>query len=188
MTDPIFIITESPRVEALLAPYREKLGADYVGYRNHILRVLTYALHFLGGNEEHLPLIETALAYHDIGMWSDGELAYLEPSIREAIAANAREGWGYDPALLRVLIAEHHKLRAYRGPNADLVNAVRKADWIDASGGLLRKGLTRAQVAAVTAAIPVAGFPQTLMRLAKDLAGGNRLRGLTRVLTRVYRV
>lgn len=187
MTESIAIITESPRVEALLAPYRDQLGRDYIGYRNHILRVLSYTMHFLGGDAQHRPIIETALAFHDIGMWSDGDLAYLEPSIAQALAANQREGWGYDPALLTALIAEHHKLRPYRGPHADLVNALRKADWIDASGGMVRQGLSKAQIAAVTQAIPIEGFPQTLMRLAGDLAGGNRVRGLLRVLTRVYR-
>lgn len=188
MTPPIAIIDQSPRIEALLAPYRDRLGGDYEPYRNHCLRVLTYAMHFLRGAEEHRPLIETALAFHDIGMWSDGDLAYLEPSIAQALAANAREGWGFDPKLLSAIIAEHHRLRPYRGPNADIVNAVRKADWIDASMGMLRKGLSRDQVAAVNAAIPVQGFPQVLMRLARDLAGGNRLRGLLRVFTRVYRL
>lgn len=188
MTETIRIIAESPQVERLLAPYRAQLGRDYDGYRNHILRVLTYAMHFLDGEERYLPIVETALAFHDIGMWSHGDLAYLEPSISEALAANDREALGHDPALLAALIREHHKLRPYRGPDARLVNAVRKADWIDASGGLLHKGLSKAQIGAVTAAIPVVNFPKILMRLAADLADGNRARGLLRVMTRVYRL
>ncbi|WP_066652041.1 MULTISPECIES: hypothetical protein [Sphingomonas] len=187
MTDDIRIFTESPRVEALLAPYRAKIGGDYAGYRNHILRVLSYAMHFLGDDDRHLPIVETALAFHDLGMWSHGDLAYLEPSIAEALATNDREGLGHDPVLLAAMIREHHKLRPYHGPGAELVNAVRKADWIDASGGVVRKGVSKAQIARVTAAIPVEGFPRTLMRLAADLAGGNQLRGLLRVVTRVYR-
>lgn len=188
MTETIAIIADAPRVEALLAPYRVQMGADYRPYRNHVLRVLSYAMHFLEGDAAARPVVETALAFHDIGLWSAGALGYLEPSIAEALAANAREGWGFDPEQLRAMITEHHKLTRYRGPHARLVEAVRRADWIDASGGLRRMGLTRAQIAAVTEAIPVEGFPDVLMRLAGDLAGGNRVLGLWRVVTRVYRL
>jgi hypothetical protein len=184
---PIRIIDHSETVERLLAPLRETLGADYDGYRGHIYRVLTYAMHFLGADETHRRAIETALVYHDIGMWTDHDLAYLEPSIERALAANAAEGWGLDPDLLRNLIYWHHKVLPYRGKDAEVVNAFRKADWVDASGGLVRHGLDRSQIAAVTAAIPDQGFRRTLQRLAGDLADGRPLKGLGRVLLKVYK-
>jgi hypothetical protein len=184
---PIRIIDHSETVERLLTPLRETLGADYDGYRGHIYRVLTYAMHFLGGEQTQRRAIETALVYHDLGMWTDHELAYLEPSIERALAANAAEGWGLDPDLLRKLIYWHHKVFPYCGQDAELVNAFRKADWVDASGGLVRHGLDRGQIAAVTAAIPDQGFRRTLQRLAGDLADGRTLRGLGRVLPKVYK-
>ena len=142
----ITIIDKTDRVEALFLPLREMIGADYAPYRNHVYRVLTYAMHFLDGDEEARPLVETALVYHDIGMWSDGELAYLEPSEALALAHNEANAWGLDPALLRAAIHWHHKLLPYRGPDARIVNAVRRADWIDASGGKIRHGVPRAQI------------------------------------------
>lgn len=182
----IEIVAHSATVEALLAPFWEQLGGDYEGYRGHIYRVLTYTLHFLDGDQSHRREIETALVFHDIGLWTDKALAYLEPSIERALAANAAQGWGIEPSLLRAIIFWHHKAWPYKGPHARVVNAVRRADWIDGTGGMVRMGLPRATIRKVRAAIPDPGFGDTLMRLASDL-GGNRLRGLTRVLLKVYK-
>jgi len=188
MARELKIFTQSDRIDALLAPFRTTLGGDYDAYRGHLLRVLTYTIHFLDGDESDREVIETALVYHDIGMWSDLELAYLEPSIAHVLADNRKEGWGYDPQLLTNLIAAHHKIFPFTGPNDRLVNAFRKGDWVDATGGLIRHGLTRAQLAAVYAAIPEAGFASTLMRLARDLHGGHQLLGVLKVLRRVYKL
>lgn len=35
-------IITSENVESLLSPYREVIGADYQGYKNHVLRVISY--------------------------------------------------------------------------------------------------------------------------------------------------
>ena len=63
----IQIKTERPRIEELLAPYRDVIGDDYSGYRNHVFRTVTYAMHFLDGDLDVEPTVETAMAYHDIG-------------------------------------------------------------------------------------------------------------------------
>lgn len=186
MAVPITIISQSDSLDELLEPFRDALGDDYAGYRNHLYRVLTYTLHFLGGSQTHRQLLEAVLVYHDIGLWTDAELAYLEPSIQRILAANQQQGWGFDPRLLTDMIDAHHKITRFRGSNADLVNAFRKADWIDATGGSIRMGLSKAQVASVVAAIPDAGFSNAVARIIRDL-GGSALRGYTRVLARVYR-
>lgn len=181
------IIDNDAVVEAELALLAGRIGRDLPGYRNHIYRVLTYALHFVGGEARWRRPFAFALAYHDVGMWTHGELAYLEPSAALAEQARRDHAPDLDPRLIRDLILWHHKLTPFRGPDAAAVNALRKADWVDASQGLLRKGLTRAEIARVTAALPVHGFPDTLMRLAGDLNHGRRIGGLLRVLHRVYR-
>lgn len=186
MQDAIQIIDQSERVERLFAPYRDRIGADFPAYRGHVYRVLTYAMHFLNGDEAARPVVETALVYHDIGLWTAQDLAYLGPSEALALADNDTHGWGLDPQLLHDAIHWHHKVFPYRGPNRRIVEAVRKADWIDASEGKIRKGLSRAQVAAVQGAIPNYAFGQVLQRLAGDL-GGNRLSGNLRVLRRVFK-
>ncbi len=187
MTGELQIITESEVVEALLRKLAPVIGDDLPGYRNHIYRVLTYCLHFLQGDETHKKAVEVALVYHDVGLWTDNALAYLEPSEQAALAANAEHGWGLDEGLLRTIIHWHHKISAYRGPNADVVNAVRKADWVDATKGKVRHGLTKEQISGVNEALPALGFYDTLDRLAADLAGGSKMRGLLTVLLKVYK-
>jgi hypothetical protein len=66
--------------ETLFARYEVLIGRDFSGYRNHVYRTITYAMHFLGNAKEHERLVEAAFAHHDIGLWTDQELAYLEPS------------------------------------------------------------------------------------------------------------
>lgn len=86
-------------------------------------------------------------------------------------ADNEAQQWGHDPQLLGDIIYWHHKLTPFRGPNAEIVNAVRKADWIDATAGLVRKGMPKACVRKVTATVPAAGFYDTLKRIGPELTG-----------------
>lgn len=176
----IAIPIHRPHVEAILSRYADAIGSDFAGYRNHVYRTITYAMHFLGQAPEHERLVETAFAYHDIGLWTDHQLAYLEPSEAVALADNEALGWGLDPDALRAAIHWHHKIFPYRGAHVAVVEACRKADWIDASMGLLRKGLPRALVREVEATFPNEGFHNTLLRLTKDY-GGSTLVGSVRV-------
>ena len=167
----ITIKLERPFVEELLTRYESLIGNDFPGYRNHVYRTITYAMHFLGHSAEHERLVETAFAYHDIGLWTDRELAYLEPSEAVATADNQKFGLGLDPDLLRGAIHWHHKIFPYTGPHREIIEACRKADWIDASKGMLRKGIGRSEIERVEAAFPNLGFHDTLLRLAKDYGG-----------------
>ncbi len=182
----INIINQSERVEELLEPFKPVIGDDFHAYRGHVYRVITYAMHFLAGDEAARAMIETAFAYHDIGLWTDKELAYLEPSEALALRDNEAQGWGLDPETLRDIIHWHHKVTPYRGRQERLVEAARRADWIDATGGRRRMGLSKAQVRAVEEAIPSYGFASVLQRLAGDL-GGDRISGNLKVLRRVFK-
>jgi hypothetical protein len=169
---------DRPHVEELLARYESQIGKDFPGYRNHVYRAITYAMHFLDNEIDHEKLVETVFAYHDVGLWTDRELAYLEPSEAVALADNEQFGWGLDPDLLRSAIHWHHKISPYRGPNQDIIEACRKADWIDASKGMLRKGMDKAAIAKVEEAFPNLGFHDTLLRLARDYGGSTIVGGL----------
>jgi hypothetical protein len=169
------IASHRPRIERLLSVYREAIGCDYNGYRNHVYRTVTYALHFLNDREQ--PLVETAMVYHDLGLWTDRQLAYLEPSEALALRDNEKYGWGLDPEALRGVIHWHHKIFRYTGPHAEVIEACRKADWVDATQGWLRKGLTRSFIAGVETEFPNCGFHTSLMRLAKDYGGSSLVGG-----------
>jgi len=54
----------------------------------------------------------------------------------------------------------------------------RKADWIDATKGSVRKGLSKETIAEVEAAFPNLGFHDTLLRLAKDYGGSTLVGGV----------
>lgn len=181
-------IVSDPTVERFLPPIAAAVGPDFAAYRNHIYRMLSYAEHFLGDEPRGREHIAFALVFHEAGMWTDRELAYLEPSEAAAEGVRAQHAPHLDAELVANIIHWHHKLLSFAGPDAEIVNAARKADWIDASMGMVRHGVPRKQVAAVEKAIPVLGFPEVLMRLAKDLRHGKRFAGLWRVLTRVYKV
>ncbi len=183
----IEIKLERPRIEKLLEPYRSIIGDDYPGYRNHVYRTVTYAMHFLDNDSQYEKLVETAFVYHDIALWTDNALAYLEPSEAVALADNEKYGWGLDPELLRGAIHWHHKITKYKGPNQKIIEACRKADWVDATKGKIRKGMSKAAIAEVEAAFENFGFQDTLLRLAKEY-GGSTLKGLIKVTRGIVKI
>ncbi len=107
--------------------------------------------------------MEATFVHHDIGLWTDRELAYLEPSEAVALADNKKFGLELDPDLLRGAIHWHHKIFPYTGTHREIIEACRKADWIDASKGILRKGISKAAIAEVEAAFPNLGFHDALI-------------------------
>lgn len=190
LSGDITIIPNSKFVEDHLTGYKELIGSDYDGYRGHIYRVLSYTMHFLKKNDtdaKYLPAIAAALVYHDIALWTDATLSYIEPSCVQA----KRHLEGFDSVeqqLIQDIIYYHHKFTPFTaGPHANIVEAVRKADWIDASFGVLSKGIPRAHIRAVMNAIPEAGFHQTLADFGPRLHGMNVYKIVTG-LAKIFRL
>ena len=153
-----------------------------------------------------------ALAYHDIALWTDGALNYLEPSVdqmnkrvtEEMQRSKQQEGDDasmYVPKILdwsnfleeesdiaKAIILQHHKLTSYthknnsiKGKNQsgravrveyinEIVNAVRKADWADATMGVVRFGLPQSILGAAYEAIPEEGFHNVLLNMGGRLS------------------
>ncbi|HMV44023.1 MAG TPA: hypothetical protein PK079_05015 [Leptospiraceae bacterium] len=174
----ILVPLERPFVEELFARYKDQIGKDFPGYRNHVYRTITYAMHFLDYAKEYERLVETAFVYHDIGLWTDHKLAYLEPSEAVALADNQKYGWGLDSDALSGAIHWHHKIFPYVGPHEKVIEACRKADWIDASKGIISKGMRRDFIQKVEASFPNLGFHDSLLRLAKDYGGSTIVGGI----------
>ena len=179
----INVITSSPHLEKLLRNYKELIGADYEGYRNHIYRVLTYSLHYLDGNStldgavlKNLPIIEAALVFHDIGLWTDRRLSYLEPSSFRAKQEFEGIYSERDLELLHNIIYWHHKVTPFVGPQAEIVNAVRKADWIDATMGVVNFGMPHAHIVSVNEKLLEAGFHSMLVGIGPRYYGYNVIR------------
>ena len=173
-------------------------------------------------------ILGMALAYHDIALWTDEVLDYLEPSasrLQERVTqeimtwqAEGDEGtagpippenvlhWSasleVDVAMAKAIILQHHKFTDYDvradkelySPLANdeddhstvtmmnaMVNAVRKADWADATMGIIRFGLPQDLLVAAYAAILEAGFHNLLLNFRSRLSPES-LRGQLDVL------
>jgi hypothetical protein len=183
----ITVITTDSVIEEHLSRYKDLLGKDYEGYRNHLYRVLSFSLHFLRGDETYRDVIAAALVYHDIALWTDRTNAYIEPS-RARARQDLKDIFLNEMPLIEEIIEWHHKVTRFRGEHADVVNAVRKADWVDFTFGIVHYGLPRRHIATVRDAITEAGFHDTLneFALGKRLYNWNFLKAIWEVL-HIYR-
>jgi len=160
----INVVPKSALIDELFAPYRQMLGIDYDGYRNHCLRVFNFCC-ALAGEGADADKIAVAAFFHDIGIWSDNTFDYIRPSqllARRYLEHTKREAWGDE---IEAMIGEHHKVSKYKLNPSWLVETFRKADWIDLSGGLLRCHLPDDFVTNVILAFPNAGFHKKLVAL-----------------------
>lgn len=186
------ISAHNPDLDDELFSLATKLGADFAAYRNHCLRVLAFTQYFLPKDvlqeiPEAMELAAVALAYHDVALWTDKKLAYLDPSVAQM--EKALEGGKYSElqmTIMKDIILQHHKITPFesdRGPAADaLVNAVRKADWTDATMGLVRFGLPASLLQAVYDKIPESGFHMMLLNFGSRISPGD-LKGQLEVLS-----
>jgi hypothetical protein len=157
--------------------FREEIGNDYQAYRNHCLRVLTFAAHHCGEycKEREINLMAMALAYHDIALWSDKQMSYLEPSVKQmhAHANDGGEDWTEDEMITaHEIVMQHHKLTEWKGGRGDgrLINSVRKGDWADATIGVIRFGLPASLLEDAYRYIPESGFHMVLVGMGRRLS------------------
>jgi len=256
-----FIQPKDDVLNYYLEPHHKQIGADFESYRNHCLRVLAFTRYFLSLENIELDpdspisnIITMALAYHDIALWTDGALDYLEPSVtqmdkrvlqemRQSQQAEGDEGTLYvpkqfhwssfeaDSEIAKTIILQHHKLTSYyqssssnskinsspsknsaerkvgndetNGSNNDkedqqssspspggkvniehmneIVNAVRKADWADATMGIVGFGLPQSLLGEAYKQIPEAGFHNVLVEMGSRLSP-NSLKGQLDIL------
>lgn len=160
-----------PILDEVLERHASQIGKDFSAYRNHAYRVANLSLAMLGpaqgtDDEAHrLRTISLAAAFHDLGIWTDDTFDYLPPSrrlAREWIEAN---GGQVDVAEVESMIEHHHKITSFKGDNGQLVEAFRRADWVDVSLGVLPSGLARDFLRKLHDAFPTAGFHLRLLQL-----------------------
>jgi HD domain-containing protein len=160
------LLTRIPTVDDVLSQHAMALRDDFVGYRNHVYRVVNLCAAIAGGSE--LEKIAVAAVFHDLGIWTDGTFDYIAPSIalaHEYLAARAREDW--IPGI-EAMIADHHKITPSSADPDSLIEAFRRADWIDVTRGLRAFGIPRPFVTALFATWPSAGFHWRLVTLTLD--------------------
>jgi len=161
------VTTGYPVTDAILHSYKEVIGKDFDGYRNHVTRMLNFC-HALKTDltEEQSKKLQIAAAFHDIALWTHDRVDYLVPSYQEAInylQENDLMDWQQE---IQIIIDMHHLLSEYRGPYQELAELFRKADLIDFSLGFVKHGIDKAFIKKVKSAIPNAGFHACLMRFS----------------------
>ncbi|GGN12177.1 hypothetical protein GCM10010967_55230 [Dyadobacter beijingensis] len=152
-----------PVIEAIFATYEPAIGKDLAKYRNHVYRVFKNCL-LLDPDAQNREIYAIAAVFHDIGIWTDHTIDYLDPSIAQAARYLRETGAGHLEAQVSTMIYWHHKVGAYTGPFARTAEVFRKADWADVSLGLLTFGMDRARLRQARAAWPNAGFHLFLVR------------------------
>lgn len=163
----IMVIEERiPLLEELLDHWQDKLGKDYLGYKNHVYRVIhfCFALHHCN-REEREKIIITG-GFHDLGMWANDTVDYLPPSIALAKAYLTQKGLESWIPEIELMIDMHHKLRKYQDDRYLLVEVFRRGDLVDFSLGLVKWGLPKTYIKSVKDQFPNAGFHKRLLQLA----------------------
>lgn len=161
MTAPPEIVRTHPLVEEILESHRARAHGDdagYDAYRAHVYRVVNFARAFVAPDGDRDDKLAIAAAFHDLAVFDT--LDYLVPSIAaqdEWLTRTGRQGWSDELALV---VAQHHRLTRYAPPlpHAGLVEAMRRADLIDVSQGLIRFGLPREFVREVRATFDASAF------------------------------
>jgi hypothetical protein len=159
------LVTRIAIIDDVLNDHATALRDDFAGYRNHVYRVVNLCVAIAGRHE--LEKMAVAAVFHDLGIWTNRTFDYIAPSIALAhdyLVARAREGW---IAEIEGMIADHHKITSEADPRS-LVEAFRRADWIDVTCGLRRFGIPRSFVAHLFATWPDAGFHWRLVTLTLD--------------------
>ncbi|HEY9102500.1 hypothetical protein [Chitinimonas sp.] len=164
------LIERHERYDTLLQQYAPVIGADYMAYRNHGYRMMNYCLALAGEQPDGLEKVGIAAAFHDLGIWTDHTFDYLPPSERLARDWLVQQGKTEWVDEVVAMIAEHHKVSACGPAQGPLVEAFRRADWVDVTLGLRRFGLPRSLMREVNAVFPNEGFHWRLVQLSASQA------------------
>ncbi len=162
------LIDHHPIIEEILQANQPVCDGDlagFRGYRGHVYRMLNFCLSLAPQGEEGAAKFAVAAAFHDLHVFESFD--YLGPSVASAeryLRDSGKEDWLPE---VSAMIVEHHKLTAYRGEYAELVEPFRRADWVEMTFGVLRFGLARRFVREVRRAFPIRAFyPQAVLRSA----------------------
>ena len=155
-----------PLLEEILSQWQETIGRDYEGYKNHVYRMIHYCFAFKDCNEEEREKIIIAAAFHDIGIWTKNTLDYIPPSISPAMEYLNKKNLNNWSTEIKLMIAEHHKVKQVRRDAYPLVEVFRKGDLVDFSLGLFKFGIPKNDIQKLKAQFPNAGFHKNLGKLA----------------------
>ena len=162
------VIEQHDLVERIFLPWRLKLGDTYEPYKGHVYRVLNYSCAILdlgkhdlssyGSRKEVENQIAVAACFHDVAIWLDGTMDYLEPSVNHAVHWLTERGHQEWTDAVTRMISYHHKSTPYRDDQEALVETFRRADLVDVTMGWQRCGIDGDFIREVHQQFPYRGF------------------------------
>jgi hypothetical protein len=159
------VVAQHQRLDTILSRYRSAIGAQWEGYRNHCFTVYNLTRIAINLDAERDDIVAIATAFHDIALWSDDRIDYLEPSMAHAVAFCKAEGRPEIAPLVSDMILYHHKIFPGSLARFDpLVRAFRNADWSAFTFGMIPFDRYTTPRRAVAAAFPDAGFHDFLAK------------------------
>lgn len=150
-------------IEGLLQKFKPTLGPDYDKYKNHVYRVFLNC-RLMDSKKDNEEKYAIAAVFHDIGIWTNHTIDYLNPSIEQAktyLKETGKEQWIDE---ITGMINWHHKTGRYKGRDESMVETFRKADWVDVSLGLLTFGINKQKIRENRKELPNRGFHLFLMK------------------------
>ena len=150
-------------IDDLLQPFSATIGKDYSRYRNHVYRVFLNCL-LMDKDARNEEKYAVAAVFHDIGIWTDHTIDYLNPSIAQAksylMSVNKPDLFEE----VSSMIYWHHKISSYQGNFQQTTENFRRADWIDVSLGFLTFGVDKKIIRLNQKKIANLGFHMFLLR------------------------
>lgn len=150
-------------IDGLLQKFHYALGEDYSKYRNHVYRVFLNCL-MIDSKKMNEEKYAIAAVFHDIGIWTNHTIDYLDPSVEQAriyLNETGRTDWINE---IICMIKWHHKITVYKGLHEVTTGTFRKADWIDVSFGAVNFGYNRQLIRDKRRQLPNLGFHFFLLR------------------------
>lgn len=155
-----------PLLEDIFEKWKNELGNDYDGYKNHVYRMVNFCFALQSVNHEEREKIIIAGCFHDLGIWSNRTFDYLPPSVvlaKDYLRQNGLEQWIPE---IETIINQHHKLGKYDDKQHSLIEVFRRGDLVDFSLGIVKCGLPKIYIKNVRNQFPNAGFHKRLVKLA----------------------
>ena len=150
-------------VTSLLSPYSDCLGKDAPAYTHHVIRMIhyAYALGELCADDKEKILI--AGVFHDLGIWTNHTIDYLEPSVKLATNYLKENNILHYEEDVTSMIYYHHKLFPIK--TNPLAERFRKADLADVSWGIISSGIDKTMIKELKDSFPNCGFHKRLAAL-----------------------
>jgi hypothetical protein len=126
------------------------------GYRNHAQRVYIFARHLVEPQPDAEEKIAIAAAFHDLAVFRTVNYLVLNNQALEIwLDSYQKPGWYREIALAMSL---HHSYRPHRGESAWLVEAIRRADWVECTAGRLHASIPADLVRQARRELPMGKF------------------------------